>query len=138
MSTSIKEYTSSHPDIPLLSTDLLTYLFSNPNKVPSSKPIFIDALTGSSYSYASVINLTKCLASGLRSLGVRPNDVVALSSPNTIDYPIQCYAIIGVGATVSPVNFASTSSDDAGLAASPRTTPVVWERTRPSRSSTFT
>jgi acyl-CoA synthetase (AMP-forming)/AMP-acid ligase II len=89
-------------------SDLLDYLFSNPNKTPENKPIFIDAVTGATRTYGEIKRRTRSLAQGLRDLGVKPKDVVAFFSPNSIDYAIVCYGILGCGATVSPVSAAYT------------------------------
>lgn len=106
-----KEYLSPFPDVKLVDMDLLKYLFSNPNNCPPDKPIYCDAVTGECRTYADILHRTKCLVTGLRELGVREGDVVALFSPNTIDYAIQCYAILGAGAIVSPANYASTANE---------------------------
>lgn len=106
-----KIYRSPFPDIDLPRVDLISFLFSNPYKVPLDKPIYVDALSTESYSYQQVVQRTKSLAHGFRSLGVRPDDIVALLSPNSIDYGIICYAVIGCGAAVSPVNSALTPGE---------------------------
>ncbi|KIX03294.1 uncharacterized protein Z518_06846 [Rhinocladiella mackenziei CBS 650.93] len=101
-------YCSSFPPIHPVDVDLLTYLFSNPKNTPDDKPIYIDAVTGASRSYGDIKRRTRSLAHGLRDLGVEPKDIVAFISPNSIDYAITCYGILGCGATVSPVNAAYT------------------------------
>ncbi|KIW93950.1 uncharacterized protein Z519_05265 [Cladophialophora bantiana CBS 173.52] len=101
-------YRSSYPTVELIDSDLLTFLFSNPRNTADDKPIFIDAITGAYRSYGDIKRRTRSLAHGLRELGVKPKDIVALFSPNTIDYAITCYGILGCGATVSPVSAAYT------------------------------
>ena len=108
---SYKEYRSSEPDLELVKMDVLEYVFSNPLNTDPEKPVFIDPTTANSRTYSDVQRRTKSLADGLRNLGVQPMDVVAFLSPNSIDYAITCYAILGCGATVSPVNAASTMSE---------------------------
>ncbi|KAL6246825.1 hypothetical protein RBB50_006132 [Rhinocladiella similis] len=102
---------SSLPPIEPIKADLLTHLFSNPRNTPDDKPIYIDAVTGAVRTYGAIIQRTRSLAHGLRSLGVKPRDVVAVFSPNSIDYAITCYAILGCGATVSPVSAAYTAQE---------------------------
>lgn len=99
---------SPFPDIELVNIDLVSYLFSNPYNAPPDRPIYVNVLSGEARTYNDVIQRTKSLACGLRKLGVNEDDVVAIFSPNSIDYPIMCYAIMGCGATVSPVNSALT------------------------------
>ncbi|KAJ9610617.1 hypothetical protein H2200_005394 [Cladophialophora chaetospira] len=101
-------YRSTFPPVELVDCDLLTYIFSNPNSTPDNKPIFIDAVTGAIRTFGAVKRRTQGLAYGLRGLGVKPKDVVAFFSPNSIEYAIICYAILGCGATVSPVSAAYT------------------------------
>jgi long-chain acyl-CoA synthetase len=44
------------------------------------------------------------VAHGLRALGLRPGDHVALSCPNTPHFPIAYYGILKIGAVVVPLN----------------------------------
>ncbi|EXJ87964.1 hypothetical protein A1O1_04891 [Capronia coronata CBS 617.96] len=104
-------FRSPYPHIQPIDVDLLTFLFSNPKKTPDDKPLYVDAVTGFSRTRGDVLRRTKSLAHGLRELGVEPGDVVAFISPNTIDYAITCYAVLGCGATVSPVNAAYTPGE---------------------------
>ena len=101
-------FRSSYPSVPLLECDLLTHLFSNPHNTPDDKPIFIDALTGAARTYGDIQRRTRSLAHGLRDLRVQQQDIIAFFSPNSIDYAITCYGILGCGATVSPVSAAYT------------------------------
>lgn len=103
-----KIYNSTYPDISLQKIDLVSFLFTNDANIALSQPIYIDAVRGETRTYQDILDRTRSLASALRSLGVRPDDIVALFSPNTIDYAIICYAILGCGATPSPVNAACT------------------------------
>jgi len=99
-------YKSSSPDLELAKVDLLTYIFSNPLAVPDSKPLYIDAISSKTRTFGEVKQRTKSLTKGLQDVGVKEGDVVTFFSPNSIDYAINCYAIIGCGATVSPVSSA--------------------------------
>ena len=102
------------PTYELIDTDLLTFLFSNPNKTPDDKPLYIDAATEDVRTYGDVKQRTRSLAHGLRELGLKPQDIVAFISPNSIDYPITCFAVLGCGATVSPVSAAYTPTEIQG------------------------
>jgi long-chain acyl-CoA synthetase len=55
-------------------------------------------------SYAAVNAAANQVAGGLRSLGVRPGDKVALSCPNIPYFPIVYYGILKAGAVVVPLN----------------------------------
>ncbi|KAL2802038.1 hypothetical protein BJX63DRAFT_416020 [Aspergillus granulosus] len=105
-------YRSPYPNLEIESTDLVSKVFSNPFRTPLSQPIYIDALTGEQYTYGDVIKRTQSLANGLKQeYGLKPDDVVALFSPNTIEYPVVCHAIIGSQAIVAPTSAALTSSE---------------------------
>ncbi|KAL3460863.1 hypothetical protein BJX64DRAFT_300412 [Aspergillus heterothallicus] len=107
-----KIYRSPYPDLEIESIDLVSKVFSNPFNIPLSKPLYIDALTGDQYTYGDVVQRTRSLANGLQTeFGLKPNDVVALFSPNTIDYPIACHAIIGSQAIVAPTSAALTPTE---------------------------
>ncbi|OQE44577.1 hypothetical protein PENCOP_c002G06281 [Penicillium coprophilum] len=103
-------YRSPYPDLDIKSVDLVSYLFSNPFNTPLDHPLYINAISGEQYTLGDVIQRTRSLSNGLRqSIGLKPNDVVALLSPNTIDYPVVCHAIIGSKAIVSPTSAALTA-----------------------------
>ncbi|CAI7634221.1 unnamed protein product [Penicillium glandicola] len=103
-------YRSPYPDLDIKSVDLVSYLFSNPFNTPLDRPIYVNAISGEQYTFGDVIQRTRSLSNGLRqSIGVNPNDVVALFSPNTIDYPVVCHAIVGSRAIVAPTSAALTA-----------------------------
>lgn len=103
-------YHSPYPDLDIKSVDLVSYLFSNPFNTPLDRPLYVDAISGKQYTYGDVIQRTRSLSNGLRqSIGVKPNDVVAFFSPNSIEYPIICHALIGSRAIASPTSAALTA-----------------------------
>ncbi|CAG8118436.1 unnamed protein product [Penicillium nalgiovense] len=103
-------YRSPYLDLDIKSVDLVSYLFSNPFNTPPDRPIYINAVSGEQYTFGDVMQRTRSLSNGLRqSIGLKPNDVVALFSPNTIDYPVVCHAIIGSRAIVAPTSAALTA-----------------------------
>jgi acyl-CoA synthetase (AMP-forming)/AMP-acid ligase II len=105
-----KTYRSPFPDIDIESVDLISYLFSNPFNTPLDRPAYIDAGSGKQYTFGDVIQRTKSLSNALRQrIGLERDDVVALFSPNTIEYPVVVYSIIGSGAIVSPTSAALTA-----------------------------
>lgn len=102
-------YRSPYPDLDIKSVDLVSYLFSNPLNTPLGRPIYVDAISGDHYTLGDVMQRTRSLSNGLRqSIGVKPNDVVALFSPNSIEYAVVCHAIVGCRAIVAPVSAALT------------------------------
>jgi len=77
-------------------------------------PALIDGITGRSVSYAELDAATRRVAAGLAEAGVRPGDVVALYSPNTIAYPTAFYGATRAGATVTTVSSLTTAGELAG------------------------
>src|SRR4051812_49880504 len=65
------------------------------------------------------------MAAGFAGIGVKPGDVVALHSPNTVLYPVVFYAASRAGATVTTLNALTTAKDMAGQPADSGGTPVV-------------
>lgn len=57
-----------------------------------------------SLTYAQLDAAANQLANGLRGLGIRPYDKVALSCPNLAYFPIAYYAILKAAAVVVPIN----------------------------------
>ncbi|KAJ5647849.1 hypothetical protein N7490_004221 [Penicillium lividum] len=103
-------YRSHYPDLDIKSEDLISYIFSNPFNTPHDRPIFIDAQSQKQYTYGDVIQRTRSLVNGLqKTFGLQKDNVVALFSPNTIDYPVACYAIVGSGALLAPTSAALTA-----------------------------
>ncbi|KAJ5159475.1 uncharacterized protein N7482_006479 [Penicillium canariense] len=104
-----KIYRSPYPDLPIESVDLVSYLLSNPHNTPLDRPLYIDAVSEKQYTLGDVIQRIKSLASGLKhTFGLKADDLVALLSPNSIEYPIACHSIVGAGAIVSPSSAALT------------------------------
>lgn len=99
------------PDVELVNTDLVSHLCSNPYSSPDDRPVFVDALSGETRTYRDIIQRTKSVAHGLRKLGVEPGDAVAILSPNSIDFPVLCFAILGCDATVCPMNAVLTPGE---------------------------
>ncbi|KAK5710862.1 hypothetical protein LTR17_018672 [Elasticomyces elasticus] len=104
-------FSSVHPDLKLPHIDLVTDVFSNPFNVPADTVVLIDPVSKRNYTFATVLQRVKSLAHGLRELGMKEGDVVALFSPNTVDYAIICFAVIGCGAIFSPISAALTAQE---------------------------
>ena len=66
-------------------------------------PALIDGITGQTITYAQLAQMVDRMAAGFAELGVRPGDVVALHSPNTVLYPVVFYGASRAGATVTTV-----------------------------------
>lgn len=55
-------------------------------------------------SYAEVDRQANALAQALKAAGVRPNDKIALTCPNLLQFPVCYYGILKAGAVVVPLN----------------------------------
>jgi long-chain acyl-CoA synthetase len=64
-------------------------------------------------SYEELWRQARSLGAGLRELGVRPGDRVALLCPNSVDFPRAYYAILAAGAVVVPVHLLLTADEMA-------------------------
>ncbi|KAF0554944.1 acetyl-CoA synthetase-like protein [Gigaspora margarita] len=98
-------FKSKHPDINVPQVGIYQYVTSNPNKIPDDKPIYIDGITGKSYTYGEFKHESKKFAAGLQDrLGFKCGDVLAICSPNQIDYPIVLLGTIAAGGKVTTAN----------------------------------
>ncbi|KAM8707266.1 hypothetical protein ACLKA7_011372 [Drosophila subpalustris] len=66
--------------------------------------VMIDAVSGTEYSAKFMYDSIVRLAQILQKLGVKHNDVVGLSSENSVSFAIAMFAGFAVGATVAPLN----------------------------------
>jgi 4-coumarate--CoA ligase len=74
--------------------------------------IFLEAETGRSYTYAQVRNTAIRFGRGLKAnWNWQKGDVLALYSPNTIDYPAVIWGCLWAGGTISPANPAYTAKE---------------------------
>ena len=64
-------------------------------------------------TYADLWRQALAYAGGLRELGVRPGDTVALLAANVADFPRAYFGILAAGATVVPVHLLLTASEMA-------------------------
>lgn len=66
--------------------------------------VLVDAVNGVEYSASFMHKSIVRLAYILQKLGVKNNDVVGLSSENSVDFALAMFAGFAVGATVAPLN----------------------------------
>jgi 4-coumarate--CoA ligase len=94
------------------------YAFSTlPSSLPD-RPALVDAGTGISVSFPSFLAAVRSLAGGLWStLALRPGGVALVVAPSRIEVPVLDFALMSIGAVVSPANPASTAEEYAHQAA---------------------
>lgn len=76
-------------------------------------PALVDAVAGTTITYAQLDQFHRKVAAGLADAGVRKGDVVALHSPNTVAYPVAFYAATRAGAAVTTVHPLATPEEFA-------------------------
>jgi long-chain acyl-CoA synthetase len=62
-------------------------------------------------TYAELWRQARAYAAGLRELGIRPGDTVALLAPNVLDFPRAYYGALAAGAVVVPVHLLLTADE---------------------------
>lgn len=80
----------------------LALLLEESAKRYPAKPAFI--FMDTAYSYAQINEAANQVANGLRAIGIRPGDKVAMTCPNLPAFPILYYGILKAGAVVVPLN----------------------------------
>jgi 4-coumarate--CoA ligase len=74
--------------------------------------IYLEAKTGRSYTYAQVRNTAIEFGKGLKAnWNWRKGDVLALYSPNSIDFPAVTWGCLWAGGIISPANPAYTADE---------------------------
>ncbi|MEU5401148.1 4-coumarate--CoA ligase family protein [Streptomyces sp. NPDC005963] len=71
----------------------------------------IDAVHGTTVSYAELDHQHRRIAAALADAGVRKGDVIALHSPNTVGYPGLFFGATRAGATVTTVHPLATAEE---------------------------
>lgn len=68
------------------------------------RPAIVDANSGDNVTYAELDDRIGRVAAGLVADGLERGDVVALISPNCVDWPIAALGVMAAGGVVTPVN----------------------------------
>ena len=85
----------------------LSFFYTDPITV-----IYLDAETGRSYTYAQVCSTAIAFGKGLQAKwNWQKGDVLALFSPNSIDYPAVTWGCLWAGGVISPANPAYTADE---------------------------
>ncbi|KAG2235180.1 hypothetical protein BDF21DRAFT_456100 [Thamnidium elegans] len=100
------------PPIAVPETGLIQFIFQNTRKTPDNRKLFIDAFTGESLTYGQLKDSILCFAATLQDkFNFQRGDVVAIYSPNQMDYSVPLLGTVAAGGAVSPANPAYTSSE---------------------------
>ncbi|AXK32275.1 4-coumarate--CoA ligase family protein [Streptomyces armeniacus] len=104
---------SEYADVPLVDQPIHEAVLARSTAEHGDRTALIDAVDGTSLSYAQLDAFTRRLAAGLADAGVRKGDVLALHSPNSLAYPAVFYAASMAGAAVTPVHPLCTADEFA-------------------------
>ena len=91
-------HTSEFPPVEIPATPIYETVLAEA-AARGDHPALVDGVTGQTITYAQLAHMVERMAAGFAEIGVRPGDVVALHSPNTVLYPVVFYAASHAGAT---------------------------------------
>ena len=84
----------------------------NPDGVPASKVIHVDALMGKELTYGGVRTEAARGAWGFQNkLGLKEGNILLAMAPNSSDFVLLAHSVWWAGGIFSPLNSASTTSD---------------------------
>ncbi|MEH2461712.1 AMP-binding protein [Nostoc sp.] len=103
-------FRSTEPNISI-PEQLLTEIVLQRVKEFPDKPAMIDGLTGGTITYGELADSVSKVAAGFAARGFSKGDVVAIYSPNCLEYPIAFQAIASLGGVSSTANPSYTASE---------------------------
>ncbi|MFE2756671.1 AMP-binding protein [Actinosynnema sp. NPDC059335] len=98
------------PEVELPRTSLTSFVLQHAEE-HGSRIAVVDVDGRVSYTFADLVSRVRRAAQGLRELGLRPGDVVAILAPNVPEYPIAYHAIALAGGVVTALNPLDTPAD---------------------------
>ncbi|EER97854.2 4-coumarate--CoA ligase-like 7 [Sorghum bicolor] len=106
------------PDLPLSFPAFALSFLPSPLPAAPSRPALVDAGTGESVPFGTFLSRLRALAAALRSrLRLAPGDVAFVLAPAGVHVPVLYYALMSVGAVVSPANPSLTAAEVSRLLA---------------------
>eukprot|EP00300_Choanocystis_sp_HF-7_P030409 c39243_g1_i1.p1 GENE.c39243_g1_i1~~c39243_g1_i1.p1 ORF type:complete len:563 (-),score=140.39 c39243_g1_i1:39-1697(-) len=105
---------SAYPDVQIpTDTTITKYVFDKVHKHSNQdKVAVVNAASGATISFAELTKQVLTFANGLKeSLKLEPGQVVALVLPNSIEYYIAFFAVVGLRAVVSTFNPSYTKEE---------------------------
>ncbi|KAI8084129.1 uncharacterized protein B0P05DRAFT_536257 [Gilbertella persicaria] len=96
---------STLPPIQVPEIGIIQFLFKNTNNTPEDRPLLIDALTGESLTFGQIKDRILQFAATLQDrFQFKKGDVVAVFSPNQMDYSIPLLGAIAAGGATTLAN----------------------------------
>ena len=78
-------FKSKIPDVEIPSIGIFQHVFSNKNKIPEDKAIFVDGITDKKLTFAEIKSNSKKFAAGLQDkINFKRGDVLSIFSPNQV------------------------------------------------------
>src|SRR5215469_6477577 len=96
-------FRSPFPDVTIPDAPFTPFVLRHAERL-SAKPALIDGVTGRAYTYGQVDDAVRRCAAGLARQGFRKGDVMALYSPNLLEYPILFLAVALLGGATATIN----------------------------------
>uniref|UniRef100_A0A0D9XR83 4-coumarate--CoA ligase n=1 Tax=Leersia perrieri TaxID=77586 RepID=A0A0D9XR83_9ORYZ len=101
------------PSHPLSFPDFAFSSFST--SLPTTRPALIDSATGDAVTFPAFLSRVRALAAALLLGVVSPGDVAFVLAPPGVHVPVLYYALMAVGAVVSPADPALTQGEISRL-----------------------
>lgn len=103
-------FTNEHrvPSVPDVS--LTEYVLRHASRLHAN-PALIDGKNGTTLTYGELAETVRRVATGLAERGLAKGDVVAVYSPNVVEYPAIVLAVAWLGGIVTPINPLYTSEE---------------------------
>ncbi|MFL6231164.1 MAG: 4-coumarate--CoA ligase family protein [Pyrinomonadaceae bacterium] len=102
----------SYPEVSVPEIPLTPFVLSRAREL-KDKPALIDGVTGRAVSYAALAESVRLVASSLNARGFVKGDVLAIFSPNTVEYPVAFHAAALLGGVVTTLNPLCTAEEVA-------------------------
>ena len=103
---------SPYPDVAIPDVDFASFILSESRVARSKdKPALIDGPTGAVITHGELARQSIALANGLYQLGLAPGDVIAIYSPNHIEYALALLAAMRIGVIVTTANPTYTAEE---------------------------
>src|SRR4051794_22860975 len=96
-------FRSPYSEVTISELPLAEFVLRRSADLPD-KPALIDGATKRTMTYGELAEAVRRVAAGLHSRGMRKGDVLALFSPNLMEYPVAFHAVATLGGVVTLVN----------------------------------
>jgi acyl-CoA synthetase (AMP-forming)/AMP-acid ligase II len=96
-------FRSPFPDVSIPEVPFAPFVLRHAERL-AEKPALIDGVTGRTYTYGQVNDAVRRVAASLSRRGFGKGDVLALYSPNLLEYPIAFLAVALLGGATTTIN----------------------------------